>query len=84
MLGHPTTPSPWTNGNLTAGQSGFTAAWDWRNRLSIATSSVETVNYAYDENDKRVRIATPTTTRKNGLPRVPVAKHRLLFENVSI
>jgi len=49
------------NGNLTTGQGGLSLAWDWRNRLSISTSSVQTINYAYDENDKRVRVVTATT-----------------------
>jgi RHS repeat-associated protein len=48
------------NGNATTGPSGFQGAWDWRNRLSISTSTAQTTNYAYDENDKRARVSTPS------------------------
>ena len=57
-----TTLSYDNDGNLTAGLLGFKGAWDWRNRLTTATSSSETDIYNYDENNKRVRVATPSVT----------------------
>ena len=57
-----TTLSYDNSGNLTAGLIGFQGAWDWRNRLTTATSSSETDIYSYDENNKRVRVATPSLT----------------------
>ena len=45
------------NGNQLTGLSGLQTSWDWRNRMSYSFDATNTA-YAYDENNKRVRMGT--------------------------